>query len=281
MKNRMFSLMMVSTLAITGSLAHASDYPNYGIWNDQLSPAQALGRFQWMEKCYEGLMVEAWEKMFDVTTPTSTEEKINQLRDAWLYDRGDLRSNPQYPTFGDKNHENPEDWAAGTSANDVCKTIPRGYGMIGLLTSFDFKAYCPAKAIRSTSNTISMVSIGDFDNSSDERGYSNFSGRIVPVRAGETVRVVMTEEQIHPRLKGTWHVFVDWNRNGVLDDSGEIVLRNAIGSTEEYSFNLTIPEGATPGYTKMRITDDYAGGSTDPCRDLQLGEIEDYTLKIN
>ena len=281
MKKIIISLAMAG-IALTGaSQLMANDYPNYGMWDDQLSPAEALGRFQWMEKCYDGLLVETWEKMYDVTTPIPNSEKIAQLKEEWLYDRGSLRLNPQYPTFGNKDHEDPEQWRAGVSASEVCKTIPRGYGMIGLLTSFDFKSYCPAKSKKSNYNAILDVKIGSFSNPSGAEVYSNFSGKIVQLERGSSSRVVLKEHQIHPRLKGTWHVFVDWNRNGKLDDAGEIVIKNTLAGADEVSFNLEVPENATPGYTKLRITDDYAGGSTDPCRDLQFGEVEDYTLKIN
>jgi len=281
MKKFIITLAMASIAMTAASQIMADDYPDYGMWNDQLSPAEAQGRFQWMEKCYEGLLVETWEQMFDVTTPTSTEDKINELKDTWLYDRGALRINPQYPTFGDKNHENPENWQAGMNASSSCKTIPRGYGMIGLLTSFDFKSYCPIKAKKSTYNAIIDVKIDSFSNPSDAHTYSNFSGRVIQLERGEGSRMVMKERQIHPRLKGTWHVFVDWNRNGKLDDPGEVLLKNSIASADEISLNIDVPDNAVPGYTKLRITDDYAGGSVDPCRDIQLGEVEDYTIKIN
>lgn len=281
MKKSLRTLAIAFVAMVTAAHSMATDYPNYGMWNDQLSPAQAQGRFQWMEKCFEGLLLETWETMFDVTTPMSTEEKLNQLKDAWLYERGALRINPQYPTFGDKNHENPEQWYAGTSASENCKTIPRGYGMIGLLTSFDFKPYCPAKSAKSNYNAIINVTVGGFTNASGAEKYSNFSGRIIQVNRGDRVRMTMQEHQVHPRLKGTWHVFADWNRNGKLDDAGEILMRNTTAVADEVSMNLEVPENATPGYIKLRITDDYAGGSADPCRDIQYGEVEDYTLKIN
>lgn len=276
-------ILILSNLLIALGMANAvaSDYPNYGIWDDQLTPQQAQGRFQWLEKCYDGLLVETWEKMFDVTNSMSSQDKINQLKNFWLYKNGALRTDPQYLTFGDENHENPENWFAGTSANQVCKTIPRAYGTIGLLTSFDFKEYCPISALNSRNISIVNVSLGGYTIASDSREYSNFSGKIIQLDRGQSVTLTAKEAQIHPRLKGTWHIFADWNRNGVLNNSGEIIRSGVIASEDEISVTFTVPENAQPGYTRLRITDDYAGGSSDPCRSIMYGEVEDYTLKIN
>ncbi|WP_241651561.1 hypothetical protein [Pseudoalteromonas sp. PS5] len=47
---------------------------------DVLTPQQALGRFQWLEKCYPGLLVEVSDNIFDPTTPIPNEEKIANLK---------------------------------------------------------------------------------------------------------------------------------------------------------------------------------------------------------
>ena len=274
-------LCLWAALVCTSVVATAEDYPNYGKWDDQLTPIEAVGRFQWLQKWYEGLLIETWERMYDVTDPTSTADKMNDLRNAWLFEDGRLKTHAQYLTFGDEDHENPENWVAGTHPNQVCKTIPRGYQVIGLQTTFDYKPYCAITSASSDYLAIGRVTIGNYENTSDASTYSNFSGRIVTLNRGDSLRVSATELKSHERITGTWHVFADWNRNGALDDAGEMIVRNQASADGEVSFNLNVPDDAAPGFTRLRITTDIAGGYDNPCYDIQYGEVEDYTLMVN
>jgi len=281
MIKKIISLIVSCLVLVLGNAAYGSEYPNYGIWNDQLTPTEALGRFQWLEKCYNGLLIETWERMYGATIPRSQAEKISDLKNHWLYTQNGLRADAQYPTFGDFKHENPSQWQAGLSSQQGCKTIPQGYSMIGLLTSIDIRTYCPISSNGSRNLSIKSVRLGGYTNSSGATNYSKFSGHIMPVNRGDTLRLVLTEAQFHPRLKGTWHAFVDWNRNGILNDSDEMVISNIVAEADEVSINLVIPQDADTGYTRLRVTDDYAGGSDNPCANIRYGEVEDHTLKIN
>jgi hypothetical protein len=149
-----------------------------------------------------------------------------------------------------------------------------------LFTSLDGKKYCPLSASNSNYLSISSVRLGDSVNNSGAANYSNFSARIIQAVRGQTLRLVVKEQQIHPRLKGTWHVFLDWHRNGVLDDTGEVLVKNVTAPGDEISVNVVIPDNAQPGLTRLRITDDIAGGNDNPCINIQYGEVEDHILNI-
>jgi len=90
----------------------------------------------------------------------------------------------------------------------------------------------------------------------------------------------------------TYTVFVDWNQNGVLDDDNEIYHEAYLfGSTGEdgqfSSFQLTIPDTAVVGNTRVRILkiDSYSPANlfwpVGYCGYYQRnGQVEDYTINI-
>ena len=80
-----------------------------------------------------------------------------------------------------------------------------------------------------------------------------------------------------------WAAYIDFNRNGVFNDSGEMVY--ATNGTESSPFatrNITIPGSATTGNTIMRIGTRQWWSSNNPCgnTDGQREEFEDYEVKI-
>jgi|GEM_PF-3622883 len=78
------------------------------------------------------------------------------------------------------------------------------------------------------------------------------------------------------------YVFIDWNHNGVLNDTGEVyTLAKATSSNGPHTKSVTPPAGAYIGNTRMRVMVDYEGSSPKPCRDDDSGEAEDYTVVVS
>jgi len=78
-------------------------------------------------------------------------------------------------------------------------------------------------------------------------------------------------------------VFIDYNQDNDFVDPGENlgfvgpIVAPAIGT-----LNFTVPGGATPGNTRMRVVCVETGtpGSINPCGTYTWGETEDYTVQI-
>lgn|GEM_PF-6928387 len=77
-------------------------------------------------------------------------------------------------------------------------------------------------------------------------------------------------------------VFIDWNQNGTLDDTGEeYVVVEATSSSGPHTIDIAVPSDALPGETRMRVILVWDDIPT-PCYDefLAYGEAEDYTVNV-
>jgi hypothetical protein len=77
-------------------------------------------------------------------------------------------------------------------------------------------------------------------------------------------------------------VFVDWNGDGDVADTGETQAVQSATATGVRSFSLTPPTGTTAGtkYLRVRITE---GGTTPAFSGASIGkgEVEDYAITVN
>ncbi len=88
-------------------------------------------------------------------------------------------------------------------------------------------------------------------------------------------------------------VFIDWNKDGKFEGTQEIItvpgaLQNSTGEDgKEVSVDITVPNDAIIGDTRMRIKKTYVGpnenADTEPCRAnivVDAGQAEEYTISI-
>ncbi|ALM48451.1 hypothetical protein AMR72_05770 [Flavobacterium psychrophilum] len=84
-------------------------------------------------------------------------------------------------------------------------------------------------------------------------------------------------------------VFIDWNQDDVFDMDNEyyatsIQATNGVDGTEAI-LNITVPQDAVTGTTRLRITKDQwnlrEAGAFDSCTNAYYGQVEDYSLIVN
>ncbi|MBK7029743.1 MAG: PKD domain-containing protein [Bacteroidales bacterium] len=75
-------------------------------------------------------------------------------------------------------------------------------------------------------------------------------------------------------------VWIDFNQNATFEETEKLgtVLIGATPATGTISF--TVPGGATPGVTRMRVREVYANSNFDACTAYTYGETEDYNVNI-
>lgn len=123
-------------------------------------------------------------------------------------------------------------------------------------------------------------------------GYEDFTEEIANVNAGETYTIKLQGKAKWNWNVNTYTVFIDWNQNGIMDEEGEVYSAGyLLGSTGEdgqtVEYDITIPENAVNGETRMRVLKVYSPSSTamfwpdGACGDYNYGQIEDYTVNIS
>jgi hypothetical protein len=124
---------------------------------------------------------------------------------------------------------------------------------------------------------ISGVTYGDVSNFSQCNSYEDFSNLSSLVTKGESFEITINNgTNIYPEdVCGIW---IDWNQNTSLIDDQAITVNGSPGPGP-YTANITVPDDAKNGMTRLRIRI-RRGGTLSPCGSSPNGEVEDYSLNV-
>lgn len=152
-----------------------------------------------------------------------------------------------------------------------------------ILVSITFAQYCtPAYTIGTTSsdflngvqlNTISNLNSGG----TGVPSYTDYTAVYSTNLNQNTAYSLFTYNC--PGWTETVAGWIDYNQNGVFDATeklGEVTMAPGAMGT----INFTVPAGAQPGYTRLRVRLAYATSNVDPCANYTFGETEDYEILI-
>ena len=142
--------------------------------------------------------------------------------------------------------------------------------------------YCASKGNSTTYEWIKQIILGTINNTSNNNnGYANYTNLSTNVTAGSTYTITLRPGYRSTAYRQYWTVYIDYNQNGVLNNTGETVVKISTTSTNGGTANITIPATAKSGPTRMRIQMHYGSQVTDPCSAFNYGEVEDYTVNIS
>jgi len=146
--------------------------------------------------------------------------------------------------------------------------------------------YCESAGDLPWSEWIERVELGTIDNSTGkctptDCGYGDFTAESTNISAGSNPTITLSPglSYVGYRPDLYWRVWIDLNQDGDFTDNGENVYQEFNDTGTEVVGNLAIPNTATIGSTRMRISvsrDTYV----DPCDQFNRGEVEDYTVVI-
>jgi len=163
--------------------------------------------------------------------------------------------------------------SAGTSAYSAPASFTTGGGAI---------TYCSSKGNSVTYEWIKQISFGTINNTSNSNGgYGNFTNLSTNVTAGSTYTITFKPGYSGSTYREYWTVYIDYNQNGTLNNTGETVVQVSTTSVNGGTANITIPTTAKSGPTRMRIQMHYGSQVTNPCSVFNYGEVEDYTINIS
>jgi hypothetical protein len=172
------------------------------------------------------------------------------------------------------------------------------------LTGF-INCYCVVPIATALDEEITNVTLGSLNNSSDcatvapgpgsaAGTYANYTSGAGAPAALAMIQGTSVSGSITVGSCATFNytsgaaIFIDYNQNGLFTDAGEMVWNNGTSANINcfpatiVPVSFTVPAGATPGLTRMRIMDIEftAGANIDPCGLYYYGEIEDYMVQI-
>ncbi|MFK7936360.1 MAG: GEVED domain-containing protein, partial [Saprospiraceae bacterium] len=146
--------------------------------------------------------------------------------------------------------------------------------------------YCEGRSVTPWFFWIGNVSFNTIDNDSDKRRTNDFTNLSTVVNRGASYELSLQTIYSWTHFDAYYRVWIDYNRDGDFDDTGEEVLSavsagGADGSTPPpVTANIQIPASADLGFARMRISMARAAYPADACTIVEQGEVEDYAIDI-
>lgn len=141
--------------------------------------------------------------------------------------------------------------------------------------------YCPMEESDNDEEWIAEVTINDLTNPSGagEEGYENFSGLSTDLEQGGTYDVSFTPGYSGQEWDEYFVAWIDFNHNGQFE-SNEQVFDAGDVTTETVTGAIEVPEDATLGITRFRVSMAYNGAPSECDLNSTFGETEDYCVNI-
>ena len=138
--------------------------------------------------------------------------------------------------------------------------------------------YCPSQGNSVVDELIGNVQFASINNTSTGgTGYTDFTAISTSVTLGTSQTITITPTWTGTIYDEGYAVFLDYNRDGDFDDSGETVWTKTASTTTPVTGTFTIPLTATPGPTRMRVSLRYNAVPA-ACLIYDYGQVEDYTV---
>jgi len=166
----------------------------------------------------------------------------------------------------------------GAGSQEVITTTNAFYA-IGVGTAYGEPAYCMSRGKNASYEWIAKVVVGEFSNSSTNKGYTDFTSKTINLKAGESYDIALTPGYASTKYDEYFKVWIDFNHDGDFADDGELVY-DAGGVTQSTKTGtISIPASVDAVTTRMRVSMKYDGSQT-ACETFDYGEVEDYTVAI-
>jgi len=172
------------------------------------------------------------------------------------------------------------------SATDACANVETCSFIITVEADAPSTDDCESQGDAPWQQWVSNVSFNEIDNNSGKNGYGDFTGISTNVVTDGSYTISVTPKFSWTHWDEYVRVWIDYNGDLDFDDAGEkvfeaIYMAGASGTdAPPLAGPVTIPTDAPAGVARMRVAmkkDAFA----EPCETFALGEVEDYTVKVN
>ncbi len=115
--------------------------------------------------------------------------------------------------------------------------------------------------------------------SGDDDGYADHTDSVSdPVEPGESYELSVTMST--GGYENYASVVIDWAQDYELENEEVIQIGGGEEDPLTVTTEITVPEDAESGQTRMRVMQSYQEYHMDPCENQEYGETEDYTVEI-
>jgi hypothetical protein len=142
------------------------------------------------------------------------------------------------------------------------------------------QTYCNSNFTSVSFEHITNVTFAGINNSSAGTvgGPVNYTAQVATVNVGVPSTLSVT---ILADASEYVYAFIDWNQDGDFVDADEVyTVASSVSTAGPHSVQITPPNSATPGSTRMRIMLDFGGSVPNSCKSGTYGEAEDYTVNV-
>jgi chitodextrinase len=166
-------------------------------------------------------------------------------------------------------------------AKDAAGNISVASNVVSVTTSaVATVTYCASQGNSVVDEKIGRVKFGTINNpSTGGTGYTNFTTISTNVTRGTANTITITPQWTSTIYSEGYAVWIDYNKNGLFTDAGELVYSKATSTATPATGTITIPATAALGTTRMRVSMKYMGIPTS-CEAFPYGQVEDYTVNI-
>ncbi len=169
--------------------------------------------------------------------------------------------------------------ASGSSGYSSTSTFATTSG--GTTTPPAPTTYCASKGNSIVDEWIDFVQLGAISRTSGaDAGYFNGTALSTGLPKGSSQTITYSTGYSGTAYAEVWNVWIDYNRDGDFIDAGEQVVsgRANTGATN-LSSTFTVPNTASTGLTRMRVSMKYNATATS-CETFSYGEVEDYLVNL-
>lgn len=166
-------------------------------------------------------------------------------------------------------------------AKDAANNLSASSNVVNVTTlAGSSVTYCASTSNSTADEKIGRVVLGTINNpSTGTAGYENFTALSTNLTRGTANTITITPSWTSTVYSEGYAVWIDYNKNGLFTDAGELVYSKATSTGTTASGSFTVPTTATVGTTRMRVSMKYNGIPTS-CETLSYGQVEDYSVNI-
>lgn len=166
-------------------------------------------------------------------------------------------------------------------AKDAANNLSASSNVVNVTTlAGSAVTYCASTSNSTADEKIGRVVLGTINNpSTGTAGYENFTALSTNLTRGTANTITITPSWTSTVYSEGYAVWIDYNKNGLFTDAGELVYSKATSTATSASGSFTVPTTATVGTTRMRVSMKYNGIPTS-CETLSYGQVEDYSVNI-